>query len=113
MLRALLTEHALAHVLDALLNHINFEEFVMAGMLLAHSYLFLFVLVVLSNYSDCLFAGDVARSGKDKQQNRWQNVLQVGAPLVLCCAWSVLCQSCFCRSVGRLAFAMPANNPVQ
>ena len=35
MLRALLTEHALARVLDALLNHINFEEFVMAGMLLA------------------------------------------------------------------------------
>lgn len=48
MLRALLTEHALAPVLDALLNYIKFEEFVMA-----------------------------ARSGKDKQQNRWQNVLQV------------------------------------
>lgn len=39
MLRALLTEHALASVLDALLHHIKFEEFVMAGMLLAHSYL--------------------------------------------------------------------------
>jgi len=36
-----------------------------------------------------LLSGDVARSGKDKQQNRWQNVLQVSAPLVLCCVWSV------------------------
>ncbi len=87
MLRALLTVHALAPVLDALLNHINFEEFVMAGMLLAHPSLTL--PVVLSNYSDCSFSGDVARSGKDKQQNRWQNVLQVGAPLVLCCVWPV------------------------
>lgn len=39
MLRALLTDRALAPVLDALLNHLNFEEFVMAGVLFAHPYL--------------------------------------------------------------------------
>ena len=38
MLRALLTEHALAPVLGVLLDHINFEEFVMAGMLLVHPF---------------------------------------------------------------------------
>ncbi|KAL3133778.1 hypothetical protein ABBQ32_008258 [Trebouxia sp. C0010 RCD-2024] len=48
VLRALLQHHRLAPVLEMLLQHINFEEFVLAG-----------------------------RSGKDKQQNRWQNVQQV------------------------------------
>ena len=33
MLRALLTQHALAPVLTLLLDHINFEEFVLAGTL--------------------------------------------------------------------------------
>ncbi|KAL3143319.1 hypothetical protein ABBQ38_002158 [Trebouxia sp. C0009 RCD-2024] len=48
VLRALLQHHRLAPVLEMLLQHISFEEFVLAG-----------------------------RSGKDKQQNRWQNVQQV------------------------------------
>ena len=109
MLRALLTEHALAPVLDVLLNHIKFEEFVMAGMLLAQPSLML--PVVLSNCSDSLFSGDVARSGKDKQQNRWQNVLQVGTPLVLCCAWSVASPA-FADLWGKSAFTVPANSHV-
>lgn len=37
VLRALLQHHRLAPVLEMLLQHINFEEFVLAGVLLHHS----------------------------------------------------------------------------
>ena len=121
VLRALLQHHRLAPVLDLLLDHIHFEEFVLAGALTSleapsHSSCMLhairtacrphcggfcgfptkvdscpsmsamlhtFVVPLSTRQAASMpFAG---RSGKDKQQNRWQNVQQVWRVVMYIC----------------------------